>query len=130
MKKQRIKFKILFRSPKYPVIVISQEKLLTGYNIDTLSMALLSVSPPSEKEYVKVIDFTGEEFWFFPDKIYLTPGFFSKKWTKKKVIELYNNSSNAKKSNSNYPLKSLSSKKFSRIIGEICELLSSYQWHG
>ena len=125
MKKQEIEFKILFRSPKYPVIIISQNRLLTGYDINALSIALLSVPPPSEKIYVKVIDFTGEEFWFYPDKTYLTPGFFPKKWTKKRVIELYNNSSNAKKSNSNYPLKSLSSKKFSRIISEICELLSS-----
>ena len=125
MKKQEIEFKILFRSPKYPVIVISQDKLITGYDIYTLSRALLSVPLPSEKDYVKVLDFTGEEFWFYPDKTYLTPGFFPKKWTKKRVIELYNNSSNAKKSNLSYPLKSLSSKKFSRIIGDICELLSS-----
>jgi hypothetical protein len=125
MKEQEVIFKVLFRSPKYPVIIISQDKLLTGYDIDTLAIALLSVPPPYEKDYVKVIDFTGEEFWFYPDKIYLTPGFFPKKWTKKRVIELYNNSSNAKESESNYPLKSLSSKKFSRIIGEICELLSS-----
>ena len=125
MKKQEIEFKILFRSPKYPVIVISQDKLITGYDINTLSRALLSVPPPSTKDYVKVLDFTGEEFWFYPDKTYLTPGFFPKKWTKKRVIELYNNSSNAKKSSSSYPLKSLSSKKFSRIIGDICELLSS-----
>jgi hypothetical protein len=125
MKEQEVEFRVLFRNPKYPVIIISQDKLLTGYDIDTLAIALLSVPPPYEKDYVKVIDFTGEEFWFYPDKIYLTPGFFSKKWTKKRVIELYNNSSNAKESESNYPLKSLSSKKFSRIIGEICELLSS-----
>jgi hypothetical protein len=127
MESREIIFKILFRSPKYPVIVISQDKLLTGYDINTLSRALLSVPPPSEKDYVKVIDFTGEEFWFYPDKTYLAPGFFPKKWTKKRVIELYNNSSNAEKSNSSYPLKSLSSKKFSRIIGEICELLSEQQ---
>jgi hypothetical protein len=125
MKEQEVEFRVLFRNPKYPVIIISQDKLLTGYDIDTLAIALLSVPPPYEKDYVKVIDFTGEEFWFYPDKIYLTPGFFPKKWTKKRVIELYNNSSNAKESESNYPLKSLSSKKFSRIIGEICELLSS-----
>ena len=125
MKEQEVIFKVLFRSPKYPVIIISQDKLLTGYDIDTLAIALLSVPPPYGKDYVKVIDFTGEEFWFYPDKIYLAPGFFPKKWTKKRVIELYNNSSNAKESESNYPLKSLSSKKFSRIIGEICELLSS-----
>jgi hypothetical protein len=125
MKEQEVIFKVLFRSPKYPVIIISQDKLLTGYDIDSLAIALLSVPPPYEKDYVKVIDFTGEEFWFYPDKIYLAPGFFPKKWTKKRVIELYNNSSNAKESESNYPLKSLSSKKFSRIIGEICELLSS-----
>jgi hypothetical protein len=127
MKKQEIQFKILFRSPKFPVIVISQDKLLASHDIDTLAIALLSVPPPSEKDYVKVIDFTGEEFWFYPEKIYLAPGFFQKKWTKKRVIELYNNSPNAKESNSKYPLKSLSSKKFSRIIGEICELLSSEQ---
>jgi len=60
MKEQEVEFKVLFRSPKYPVIIISQDKLLTSYDIDTLAIALLSVPPPCEKDYVKVIDFTGE----------------------------------------------------------------------
>jgi hypothetical protein len=45
--------------------------------------------------------------------------------TNEQIIELYNSSVNANETNIKYPLKSLSNKKLSRIIGEICELLKS-----
>jgi hypothetical protein len=46
-----------------------------------------------------------------------------KKWTKKQIIELYNNSPNAKENKNSYPIKSLSNKRLSSIISDICELL-------
>jgi hypothetical protein len=53
------------------------------------------------------------------------PGILNRKWTKKQIIELYNNSAEAEESNIKYPMKSISNKKVSRIVGEICELLKS-----
>ena len=76
-----------------------------------------------EDDKIRVIDSSGCEFVYFQEHKAIMPGILNKKWTKKQIIELYNNSPNAKENNNDYPIKSLSSKKLSRIIGEICELL-------
>ena len=72
---------------------------------------------------IQAIDSTGVEFWYTPQQQVISPGFVSKKWTKKKIIELFNESSNAKKAKLEYPLKSLSSKRLAKIITNICEAL-------
>ncbi len=124
MKKKRIKFNILFRGPEYPVIVISSEdELSSAYNIDQLATQCIFSEPPANETYVKIIDSTGEEFWYEPKLFVLSPGFLRKIWTKKQIIELFNNSLNAKEDNLSYPLKSISNKKLSRIITDICEIL-------
>lgn len=72
-----------------------------------------------------MVDSTGSEFWYFPEQYILSPGFVTKKWTKKKLIETFNNSSNAKELNKEYSMKSLSSKKLQEVIGDICRILDS-----
>jgi hypothetical protein len=95
MKKDEIELKTLFRNPVYPVIIISNKQLFAGQNIRNLALALLHAHPPNENDYIKVIDSTGEEFWYMPDLEALAPGFLSKKWTKKQIIELFNESINS-----------------------------------
>ena len=123
MSEDQIRFNILFRRPTYPVIVISSDALNSAYNIDQLATHCIFSEPSDNETFVKVIDSTGEEFWYSPEHFALSPGMAFKRWTKKRIIELYNNSSNAKENNTSYPIKSLSSKKLSRIISDICDLL-------
>jgi len=78
------------------------------------------------EHYVKVIDSTGEEFWYYPDREILSPGFVFKKWTKRRIIDLFNESINSKEIGMNYPDKSISSKRLSRSIGEISELIAGH----
>jgi len=125
MSKEQINFRILLRSPKYPVIVISDEGLFSAYNIKKLSTLCVLSESFDENDEIKVIDSSGQEFIYFPEHTTLMPGILNKRWTKKQIIELYNNRGNAKDSSIKYPLKSLSNKKLTRIIGEICELLKS-----
>ncbi len=128
MNDEQINFKILFRSPKYPVIVIAVDDLWSASDIEQLgNICVISGSLENDDE-IKVIDSTGEEFWYLPEEYTLAPGFFAKKWTKKQIIELYNKSEAAKESNIQYPLKSLSNKKLSKIISEICKILSHNNW--
>ena len=121
--KEQINFKVLLRSPKYPAIVISEDDLFSAYNIKQLGTLCVLSETFDEDDKIRVIDSSGCEFVYFQEHKAIMPGILNKKWTKKQIIELYNNSQNAKENNSNYPIKSLSSKKLSRIIGEICELL-------
>ena len=125
MDKEQIEFKILFRNPVYPVIVISEDKLMGATNMKDLAESCIASKMPEGETVIKAIDSSAQEFWYSPDNFAIAPGFAFKKWTKKQIIELYNSSSNAKKSDEKYPLKSLSNKKLSRIIGDICNLLKS-----
>ena len=124
MGKEQINFRILFRSPKYPVIIISSDDLSSASNIEKLGTLCVLSEPSEDDDNVRVIDSTGEEFWYLPEHFVLSPGFFPKKWTKKQVIDLFNSSVNAKEKNIQYPLKSLSNTRLSKIIVDICEILS------
>jgi len=123
MSEDQIRFNILFRRPKYPVIVISSDELNSAYDIDQLAAHCILSEPFDNEIFVKVIDSTGEEFWYSPEHFTLSPGMAFKRWTKKRIIELYNKSPNAKENKNSYPIQSLSNKKLSRIISDICELL-------
>ena len=125
MVREQIKFNVLFRKPEYPLIVISQDKLTAAFNITELAESCIASKLPEDETVIKAIDSSAEEFWYLPDNFTIAPGFAFKKWTKKQIVELYNSSSNAEKSDEKYPLKSLSNKKLSRIIGDICNLLQS-----
>jgi hypothetical protein len=120
-----IEFNIAFRKPKYPVIVISADCLYSAFNINQLAKSCISSIPIDNKNYIQVIDSTGEEFWFSPENNILSPGFAFKKWTKKRIIETFNNSPNVRISLQEYPIKSLSSKRLDRIIRDISEILRS-----
>lgn len=72
-----------------------------------------------------MVDSTGSEFWYTPEHYTLIPGFVLKKWTKKQIIETFNNSENAKMTSQEYSMKSLSSKRLDKIIHDICTILKS-----
>lgn len=121
----QIKFNIIMRKPKYPVIVISAERLYSSFDIKQLAKSCISSTPIDGKSIVQVIDSAGEEFWYSPEQYVLSPGFSFKKWTKKQIIEIFNSSSNAKNKVQEYSSKSLSAKRLEKIVGDICELLKS-----
>lgn len=123
--KEQINFKVLLRSPKYPAIVISEDGLFSAYNIKQLGTLCVLSETFDEDDKIRVIDSSGYEFIYFQEHKAIMPGILNKKWTKKQIIELFNNSANANETKIKYSLKSLSNKKLSRIIGEICELLKS-----
>ncbi len=125
MANEQINFKVLLRSPKYPVIVIADDGLYSAYNIEHLGALCVFSEPFDDDDELKVVDSSRAEFIYFSEHTVLMPGILNRRWTKKKLIELYNTSVSAEETNIQYPLKSISSKKLSRIIGEICELLRS-----
>ena len=122
---EKHKFKILFRGPVYPAIIVSDQRLYSAFDIEELAIGCMSSNPIKGSSTIKVIDSTGEEFWFTPEHNAMSFGFLSQKWTKKKIIELFNKSSNAKKAKLEYPLKTLSNKRLAKIITDICEALKS-----
>ena len=127
MSKEQISFKVLLRSPEYPAIVISEDGLSSAYNIKQLGTLCVLSETLDEDDKIKVVDSSGCEFIYFQEHKAIIPSILNKKWTKKQIIELFNNSTNANENKIKYPLKSLSNKKLSQIIDEICELLRNPQ---
>ena len=121
----QIEFNIILRKPKYPVVVVSNDRLYSAFNIKQLAKSCISSMPIENKTIIQVVDSTGEEFWYSPEQYVLSPGFSFKKWTKKRIIEAFNSSKNAKYSTQEYSMKSLSSKRLEKIIRDICEMLRS-----
>jgi len=124
--KQCIKIKIVLRNPLYPVLLISSDRLYSGNNIKELAYSLIASYPLDGEDTIKIIDSAGEEFCYLPDEGIVLPGFTFTRWTKRKIIDLYNGSTNSKETKIRYSIKSLSSKKLSRIVMDICELIESH----
>ena len=118
-----IEIRVVFRGPKYPTIVISRDRLYSATHPKDLVLHLISSHPLESEHRIKIIDNTGEEFWYQPDDQILLPGFPYTKWTKRRIIDLYNESRNSEESGISYSTKSLSSKRLSSIIADICELI-------
>ena len=124
MANQLQEFNILFRRPIYPLIIIAQDGILmSAFNINELAACCLAAITSKEGDIIKAIDSTGEEFWYSPENCTIAPGFAFKKWTKRKIIDLYNSS--LVMEDTTYPDKSLSNKRLDAIISDICKLLRS-----
>jgi len=116
-------FVVAIRKPIYPLIVISAEGLYSAFNIEELAFHCVNGILLDGEKYIKAIDSKGEEFWYVPDQFTIAPSFFCEKWTKKKIIELYNESIHDQEEFEKYSLKSLSAKKVIRIVSDICNIL-------
>lgn len=116
-------FCILLRKPIYPLIVISSDNLYSAFNIRELARNCMRSTIVGQEGYIKAIDSTGAEFCYYPEHCAITPGFLSKRWTKKQIVEMYNESSNSNTSEQKYSTKSLSAKRLEKVVSDICNLL-------
>ena len=122
MRNDRKTLSVMFRKPQFPVIVFTGTQILAAKTAAKLSGLLLSLPRRSSLPHTKIIDPSGEEFWFYSQPAVLAPGFKFKRWTKKQIIDLYN--STRETSLKAYTLGSLSNKRLKQIVTEICGLLS------
>ncbi|MDD5596565.1 MAG: hypothetical protein PHV82_01390 [Victivallaceae bacterium] len=115
-------FHILMRKPEYPLIVISKDHLMSAFDIDELAYSCVDAELLEGETVIKAIDSTAEEFWYSPENYFISPGWVIKRWTKKRIIQLYNSfDCNEVK----YSEKSISANKLDRIIFDICNLLKT-----
>jgi len=120
MNAEKNQLHFLFRKPKLPVIVCIDQDITAVKTLQKLANILLDLKI-IEASKIIIIDLTGEEFWFNYEYSVLSPGFAYKKWTKKKIIEIYNRGH--KEEQMTYSTASISNKRFDKLIIEICDLL-------
>jgi hypothetical protein len=114
--------RFFFRRPKFPVICDVKGVLVGAETARKLYDQLNSIEL-SVGEQIPLIDATAEGWVVDIEHMIVSPLTFKKHWTKKEVIELFNKSKTAREAGLEYPLSSLSSKRFDRILGEIVSLI-------
>ncbi len=118
----RAEFGVLFRRPIFPVVGFADDRLFSAPDLKTLASILVRFDPSSGEEVVRLVDSTGEEFWYSREQHVLSPGFMGKRWTKQQIIDLYNSHIG---SNRRYSVRSLSNKRLLEIVAEISDLIRS-----
>ena len=115
-------FGVLFRPPRFPVIVFAPTGVGPARSLAGLARVLATLPPSRPGADIRIVDTTGEEFWFDAINSVLAPGFTIRRWTKRQIIDAYNNSPEGRR----LPCRatSLSSRKLGDVVTEICELAS------
>ncbi len=83
-------------------------------------VAALNLDPDED---VPLVDATAEGWVLHTEYMVVSPLTLKRVWTKREVIDLFNNSDAAQQLGIEYPAGSLSSKRFDRIIAEIVTLI-------
>ena len=111
----------LFRKPKYPLLIETDSNVKAAINSADLSKIIKKYEFSNKYNYI-VIDATSEGWVYHPKEDILSPMVFGnrKRWTKTRIIELYNNSK-AKVGGTQYISGSISNKRVDKIIEEIAE---------
>jgi hypothetical protein len=113
---------VLFRRPIFPVVGFADDRLFSALDLKTLASIFIRLGASSDEDIVKLVDSTGEEFWYSCEQRVLSPGFMGKRWTKRQIIDLYNSHIG---SDRRYLAHSLSNKRLSEIVAEISDLIRS-----
>jgi hypothetical protein len=113
-------FGVFFRAPIFPVVGHADGRLFSARSLKGLIAVLQRLDRPAAEAIVRLVDSTGEEFWYTLELRVLSPGLLFKRWTKRQIIDLYNGHN---RMNPPYPVHSLSNKRLSQIVGEIADLI-------
>ena len=113
-----------FRKPKYPILCNVDGHLIGAKSDKTLAKELSALELKKDEQY-DVIDSTGEGWLLLAEHMVLSPvNFRKRRWTKLEIIRLFNNRANKSGPDEKpYSEKSLSAKKFDKIIRDLVERL-------
>lgn len=80
-----------FRNPKFPLL-LETDSFVVGANNKRELDALIKKLTFESNDVFQVIDASAEGWSFYPKYNVITPLTFNKRWTKKGIIEFYNES--------------------------------------
>jgi len=120
-----MKIDYLYRLPKFPIIGVIDDWLVTAPSAAVFERRLGKVTLAPDARY-NIIDSTGELWDFYSSKNYIVPT-MRRKWSKKKIVQTYNQSSNCTQVGEAYSEKSLSAKRFELVFADILALVERSQ---
>jgi mannose-6-phosphate isomerase-like protein (cupin superfamily) len=110
-----------FRRPRFPIICFAGRELLAAASTAAFQRQIerldLQRAGPMD-----IVDSTGEGWAFHPDLMVISPFTLKKRWKKKDVIRLFNESDNARRLGTAFPEEYIPRRSLARIISEIASL--------
>jgi hypothetical protein len=114
-----------FRKPKFPIIGLIDEWLVTAPSEALFQRRAARIRLKPDTKY-SIVDSSGEDWELYPGGMYVVPS-LRRTWSKKKIIQTYNQSRNCAQTGITYSEKSLSSKRFETVFTDIVELIERTQ---
>ena len=112
----------LFRKPRFPVIC-NIDGCLVGARSGQDLQNQLDAMELRDGAHFPLVDSSAEGWALVAEYMVISPIVADKRWTKRKVIGLFNQSNNAKELGVAYSERGLSAKRFDRIMSEIVHIL-------
>jgi hypothetical protein len=114
----------LLRLPKFPVLLDAGDSLVLARSRAQLEskVSKLVFSDNAKRD---IIDSHAEGFSLYPEKMFVAPNISARRWTKMRIIELYN--SKRKPDSPELRSTSLGSRSLEQVVSEAVELLSKSQ---
>jgi len=116
----------IFLKPTFPMIGNIEGCFIGAKSLKTLNRKLAEM-PIGKDGHYDLIDCTGKVWSLYVDKMILSPLNFQKKRTKLEIIKLFNERENtALGKGIQYSEKSISAKRFDRILSDLVNLSTSH----
>jgi hypothetical protein len=113
----------LLRRPKFPIICRIDNTLLAAKSGAEFNSRLKSLGSITDGNY-DVVNGSGEGWSLNTEHMVISPICFKRRWTKKEIIQMYNNSRCSEITGEKYSEKSLSAKRVDRIVADVAKLIS------
>ena len=118
----------LFRSPDFPLVCDAGSVLVGASSLQDFAVQVATLDLPPDGD-LPVVDASAEGWVLNTEHGVLSPLTTKKRWTKKEVIAMFNGSDAAITLGRQYSERSLSTKRFDRILTEIVKLIRSANNH-
>ena len=114
--------KFAFRRPLFPIICQVGAELVSGATLQQFERRLKKVGLSADDTF-SIVDGRGEGWALHRDFSAISPLTLDRTWTKARVVEMFNNSANARRAGLQYPPRSLANRRLDAVIRDVAALL-------
>lgn len=111
-----------FRRPRFPIICDLNGELVAGQTLQQFERRMAK-RPCPPGEVFAIVDATGEGWAFHPNLGVISPLTVDKRWTKARVVDLFNTSVNAQRAGLQYPQRSLANRRLDAVIRDVADMV-------
>ena len=116
------KLQCVFRRPRFPIVCNVDGQLVAGETLQQFARRIDRVELPAGRTFA-IVDARGEGWVLHPELDAISPFTLDRRWTKARVIEMFNTSLNAQRSGLRYLQRSLANRRLDAVIRDVVDLI-------